>query len=73
MLLVAHLSLTTAAASGGEVPHAGVMTVHSGDTLWSIAEEVAPGRDPRAVVQRLRDINHLSGVSLRQGQLLAVN
>jgi hypothetical protein len=73
MLLIAHLSLTTATASGDEVPEAGVLTVHSGDTLWSIAQEIAPDRDPRAVVERLRDVNHLSGVSLRQGQLLTVN
>jgi Tfp pilus assembly protein FimV len=29
--------------------------VQPGDTLWSIAQRVAPERDPRAVVDALRD------------------
>lgn len=46
------------------------VTVRSGDTLWSIATRVAPGRDPRAEVAQLQSLNHLHGVDLVVGQVL---
>ena len=46
------------------------VTVRSGDTLWSIAGQVAPGRDPRAEIADLQRINHLAGVALVSGQVL---
>jgi len=42
-------------------------TVRPGDTLWSIALRVAPGRDPRPVVDQLIEDNHLRG-DLQVGQ-----
>jgi hypothetical protein len=44
-------------------------TVKPGDTLWSIARRLAPGRDPRPVIDKLIDDNHLTG-SLQAGQSL---
>jgi LysM domain len=44
-------------------------TVKRGDTLWSIAHRLAPGRDPRPVIDRLIADNHLSG-TLQAGQSL---
>jgi hypothetical protein len=44
-------------------------TVKRGDTLWSIARRLAPGRDPRPVIDRLIADNHLSG-TLQAGQSL---
>ena len=46
------------------------VTVQDGDTLWSIAGQVAPDRDPRAEVDQLRRLNHLGGVALTPGQVL---
>lgn len=59
----------------GPVAPAGpaLVTVESGDTLWSIAQRVAPGRDPRAEVATLQRINRLSGAQLAPGQLLRVH
>lgn len=51
-------------------PHA--VTVQSGDSLWSIASQVAPDRDPRAEVAALQQHNHLAGVELVPGQVLQV-
>jgi LysM repeat protein len=51
----------------------GPVTVRPGDTLWSIAERVAPGTDPRAEVAELRRLNGLAGpdgVRLTPGQVL---
>ena len=46
------------------------VTVHDGDTLWSIAGKVAPNHDPRAVVARLLQLNHLHSPALVPGQVL---
>lgn len=41
-----------------------------GDTLWSIAEELAPDHDPREVVAAIREVNDLSGGLVAGQQLL---
>lgn len=46
------------------------VTVRSGDTLWSIATEVAPQRDPRAEVAELRRLNGLGDADLAVGEVL---
>lgn len=71
LLLVAHLSAGSSAAPAVSPPGA-VVTVQPGDTLWSIASQVAPGRDPRGVVERIREANNLTSVSLIPGQTLKV-
>jgi hypothetical protein len=45
--------------------------VEPGDTLWSIARQVAPGRDPRPVVDGLIEANDLHG-GLQAGQELSI-
>ena len=45
--------------------------VEPGDTLWSIARRVAPGRDPRPVVDGLIEANSLRG-GLQAGQELSI-
>ena len=44
--------------------------VMPGDTLWSIAREVAPHNDPREVVAQIRELNDLSGGLVAGQQLL---
>lgn len=46
------------------------VVVHDGDTLWSIVGRIAPGRDPRAVIDQLLRINHLTTPALVPGQVL---
>jgi Tfp pilus assembly protein FimV len=45
--------------------------VEPGDTLWSIARRVAPGHDPRPVVDGLIEANDLRG-GLQVGQELSI-
>jgi hypothetical protein len=45
--------------------------VEPGDTLWSIARRVAPGRDPRPVVDGLIEANDVGG-GLQAGQELSI-
>lgn len=48
------------------------VTVSSGDTLWSIAEAVAPGADPRDVVDDIVRLNGLDGAGVMVGERLAI-
>lgn len=45
-------------------------TVQPGDTLWSVAQRIAPRNDPREVVAQIRRVNHLHTSTLRAGQQL---
>lgn len=47
-----------------------VVTVAPGETLWAVATRIAPGVDPRAVVDQIREINDLSSAELQVGQQL---
>ena len=76
LLVVGVVQLTSAPArAGSEVggPVGGAeVTVEQGDSLWVIAERVAPGRDPRDVIHELRELNGLSSNLLQPGQVLLV-
>jgi Tfp pilus assembly protein FimV len=48
------------------------VVVRTGDTLWAIAERVAPARDPRDVVAALERANHLAGAVVLAGSRLEV-
>jgi hypothetical protein len=46
------------------------ITVQAGDSLWSIAERMAPGEDPRPIVDRLQA--RLGSTVLQPGQRIAL-
>lgn len=46
------------------------IVVQPGQTLWSIAKDVAPGRDIREVIYEIRRINGLDSAMVRSGQTL---
>lgn len=58
------------AASGG--PATAVVVVQPGESLWSIAQAVAPGADPRETVLRLRELNGMADAVVVPGQSLVV-
>ncbi len=53
-------------------PATRAVTVEPGQTLWQIAETVAPGADPRDTVDRIRELNGMSSAPVRAGQRLIV-
>jgi nucleoid-associated protein YgaU len=65
LLLVGILTLGSPVARAFGGSEGGAITrtyvVRAGDTLWSIAERHAPGRDPREVVFAIGEANELSG------------
>jgi nucleoid-associated protein YgaU len=84
LLLTALVLLTLVAAavllSGGVPALAGTdpapavvgerVTVRPGETLWQIAERVAPGSDPRETVARILDLNGLQTAEVQAGTAL---
>jgi LysM domain-containing protein len=77
LLAVARASAPHGANGTGSMPanatvQVATVQVQPGDTLWSIAQRVAPQRDPRQVVDQLRRLNQLRSVSLTPGQTLKV-
>lgn len=70
----AALSGGSAIASGETVTTANfeTVTVLPGDTLWAIAQSVAPNVDPREAIHEIQKLNALTGGSLQAGQQLAI-
>lgn len=48
------------------------ITVLSGETLWQLAEEHAPGQDSRDWIAKVIDLNALDSVEIHPGQTLAL-
>ncbi|ARC56574.1 Cell division suppressor protein YneA [Frondihabitans sp. 762G35] len=48
------------------------VTVASGETLWQVAQEVAPAADPRDVIADISSLNNLDGSQVQAGQTLAI-
>lgn len=49
-----------------------VVRVGAGETVWDVAQRVAPESDPRAVVERIRQLNGMVGSAVQPGQQLQV-
>jgi hypothetical protein len=56
----------------GDGPATQRITVRPGETLWAIADRVAPGTDPRSTIARLESMNHLRSSSVPAGSVLLV-
>ena len=48
------------------------VTVMGGDTLWSVAADIAPAADPSDVVDAIARLKALDGVTIAPGQRLAI-
>jgi nucleoid-associated protein YgaU len=59
-----------AEAAPRQAPH--TVVVGTGDTLWTIAERIAPHTDPRTTVAAIEKANGLSGARLDAGMLLVL-
>lgn len=49
-----------------------VVTVQPGQSLWALAESIAPGADPRDVIEELVALNGLESADVWAGQQLAI-
>lgn len=80
-LTLALLVVTAVLASGGGLARAGSpggtpeptltrVTVAPGETLWALADRVAPDRDPRAVIAEIMEVNAMTSAGVQAGQVL---
>jgi len=59
--------------AGAPVPdQTAVVWVQPGETLWGVAERVAPGYDTEAVVARIRELNNVPANGILPGEPLQV-
>ena len=75
MLLIAGAFFTSqaqAAGTEGAVTDTVRVSVASGETLWALAAEYAPERDPRAVVEEIVELNALASSTVQAGQALHI-
>ena len=74
LALVLALVLTRPASAGAQrhAVQARYRVVLPGETLWSIAGEIAPGADRRDVVAEIVELNALSGSGVDAGQRIAI-
>lgn len=71
-IFFAMLSGGTADATNVAVSNeATYVTVSAGQTLYEIADEIAPAADPRDVVYELINYNHIAG-EIQPGQMIAI-
>jgi len=69
-ILLAVLNGGVAAADGGGSTV--TITVSAGQTLWSLAEVIAPGANPADVVADIVAVNALDGGAVQAGQSLVL-
>ena len=48
------------------------VNVEPGQSLWQLAETIAPGADPREVVAEIVALNQLPSADVQAGQLIAL-
>lgn len=67
------LSPSVGAVSDDSAPKTAVVVIQEGQTLWNLATEAQPERDPRDVVSDIYALNNLdSGSQIYVGQVLHI-
>ncbi|RUR01064.1 LysM peptidoglycan-binding domain-containing protein [Labedella endophytica] len=72
--VVAGVSATSAIAtsSSSAVVEFDYLTISAGESLWQVAERIAPASDPRDVVADIVSLNQMSTSSVDAGQRIAI-
>jgi len=53
-------------------PATAVVVVQQGESLWSIAQSIAPNADPRATINDIKDLNGFNDSVVSAGQSIVV-
>ena len=71
--VVAGVNATSAiATSSSSTVEFDYLTINAGDSLWQVAERIAPASDPRDVIADIVSLNQLSSSSVEPGQRIAI-
>lgn len=65
-------AIGAAAGTQGSTATFQYVTVDPGESLWQVAETVAPTADPREVVADIVNLNNLGSGEVQSGQRLAI-
>lgn len=71
-LMVALPSLSSTRLYAASAPRYAVVTVHPGDTLWSIASAHSGDADVQDAIDRITATNHLRNANLQPGEKLRI-
>ena len=71
-LMVVLPALSSTRLYAASAPRYAVVTVHPGDTLWSIAAAHSGDSDVQDSIDRITATNHLHGTTLQPGQKLRI-
>lgn len=74
VLFVAFASLATSASASNSSAQSSVafVSVQQGESLWQVAESVAPHADPRETIAELMQFNRLGSSTVHPGQRIAI-
>jgi hypothetical protein len=64
--------MPASAGDSGAVPATATVVVQPGQSLWGIAQSVAPHDDVRATIERITTLNNLDSTTVVPGQQLIV-
>lgn len=59
-------------AIAADQPRTTTVVVQPGESLWTIATMIDPGRDPRATIHEIKSLNQLGNAVVQVGQTLLV-
>lgn len=71
IIIILALYLTNAVKATSK-EKSNTLTIRQGQTLWSIARQIAPDQDPREVILRIKQDNQLQDSRLIVGQTLKI-
>ena len=71
-LMMAMTTLSSTRLYAATPQHYSVVTVHPGDTLWSIASAHTGDNDVQDTIDRITSVNHLQSPTLQAGQRLRI-
>jgi LysM repeat protein len=73
LIVIAVLALNSGWATASSAPTSlAYVSVQQGESLWQLAEELAPSADPRDVISDIQTLNRLDSVAVVPGQRLAI-
>jgi hypothetical protein len=75
LLVIAGITLGHGSSQAADRHHKATqhtLIVQPGESLWAVANRIAPHSDPRAVIADIESLNHLPGPAVEPGQQLVV-
>ena len=70
VVLSGQITADAGSSSGG--PASATVVVQPGESLWSIASEIYPAKDPRETIALIRDLNGMQDSTVVPGQSVVV-